>query len=85
MKADLSPNATAAQIESWLVSRMARALGCPAEDVDPDAAFADFGLDSVAALSLTGDLEKQLRRSLPSTLLYEYPTIRTLSHFLGAR
>jgi acyl carrier protein len=72
-----------ADIESWMVTKLADALKVPREEIDIDAAFTDFGLDSVAGLQLTGELETMVGRPLEATLLYEYPTIATLSRYLG--
>jgi acyl carrier protein len=75
---------TAEQIQSWLVERVAKAVGVDARQIDVDARFADHGLDSVAMLTLTGELETLLGRQLDATLLFEFPSIAKLSRHLGA-
>jgi acyl carrier protein len=53
------------------------------DKIDRDARFDRYGIDSAAAISLAEELEQRLGRPLESTLLYDYPTIRTLAAFLG--
>lgn len=72
-----------AAIRGWLVSAIAKALRVGAGEIDPTVPFDRYGLDSVAAVELTGDLETWLRRSLPPTLMYDYPTIDSLSVHLA--
>ena len=55
----------------------------PASEIDHRATFASFGLGSVQAVALAGELEAWLGRSLLPTLAYEYPTIETLSRHLA--
>ena len=43
---------------------------------------AGFGLDSAAAVGITGELEQWLGRRLSPTLVYSYPTIATLAHHI---
>lgn len=72
------------QLRGWMVARIASALQVPAAEIDVNAPFSDHGLDSVAALQLTGALEVALNRSLSATLVFDYPTIETLARHLGA-
>jgi acyl carrier protein len=73
----------AEQLQAWMVERIAAAVGLDAADIDVDAPFIDHGLDSVAALQLTGELETFLGRPLDATLVFEYPTIATLCRHLA--
>jgi len=74
---------SSAEIEAWMVARLAEGLKVAREEIDLHTPFSDFGLDSVAGLQLTGDLEGVVGRALEPTLLYEYPTIATLARHLG--
>jgi acyl carrier protein len=75
---------TAEALEAWLMEQIGQELGVPADEVDPDEAFAAFGLDSMRAVGLAGELETLLGRRLPPTLLWDFPTIRRLAAHLGA-
>jgi myxalamid-type polyketide synthase MxaB len=46
--------------------------------------FDRYGLDSLAAVTLSGDLEQYLNRSLSPTLVYEHATIEELAAFLAS-
>nr|AZF85932.1 type I polyketide synthase [Catenulispora sp.] len=53
------------------------------EAIDPDTVFVDFGISSRDALSLLSELQERLGRDLSPTLLWDYPTIRSLSTYLA--
>lgn len=62
-----------------------RALGVdPAKPVDPRTPLGDLGLDSLLAVELRNKLGKALAVALPSTLLFDYPSIETLTDYLLA-
>ena len=71
-------------IEAWLVARIASELGLAEDDIDREEVFASFGLDSLKAVALAGELETMLGRRLPPTLLWDYPSIRKLARHLHA-
>ncbi|MFP4337533.1 MAG: beta-ketoacyl synthase N-terminal-like domain-containing protein [Halothece sp.] len=73
---------TITDIQSWLVAKLAENLSCSPQDIDIHAEFASYGLDSVAMVSLSGELENWLGRRLDPTLAYSYPTIASLSNYL---
>ena len=75
---------TCDQIQEWLIRTVAAYLKVDAQEVKIDMHFDGFGLDSVDAVSISGALGDWLRRELPVTLLFEYPTIRVLSAHLAS-
>ncbi len=62
-------------------------LGHPegASAIDEDALLADLGLDSLAAVDLRNALTESTRLDLPSTLVFDFPTPRTLATELTRR
>jgi acyl carrier protein len=74
---------TAADIQAWLVSHLAAVLEIEPAQVEVTTPFDRYGLDSVAAIGLTGDLEEWLGYDLDPTLLYDYPTIESVSRHLA--
>ncbi|MFV2117035.1 acyl carrier protein [Streptomyces sp. Act-28] len=80
LNTEISP----AELESWLVERVAGYLRMDAREVDPQAPFADLGLDSVYALTLVGDIEDALGIETEPTLAWDYPTISALARGLMA-
>ncbi|MDR9402064.1 MAG: AMP-binding protein, partial [Halothece sp. Uz-M2-17] len=72
-------------IQSWLVAKLAEKLHCSPQEIDINAEFASYGLDSVAMVSLSGELENWLGERLDPTLAYNYPSIASLSKYLTQR
>lgn len=75
---------TVRELEDWLVLRIADELGCPPDAVDTQATFAQLGLDSAAAVFLSGQVEELLRVKVPQTAVFEHPTIERLAAHLAA-
>ncbi len=83
--ADHGPtSAGAAAIEAWLVSRLSGLLGLDPAEIDIRQPFASYGLDSAQSVSLAGELETWLGRTLPPTLVWDYPTIEALARHLAS-
>jgi len=60
-----------------------RTLGLPAGFIlDPRQGLRSIGLDSLMAVELRNTLQKALGRPLPSTLLFDFPTVEALSGYL---
>ncbi len=74
---------SASSIESWLVHRIANRLKTPPAQLDVNESFAHFGLDSVALLGISGELEDWMGCSVSPKLLFNYPTIAELSSHLA--
>jgi acyl carrier protein len=72
-------------LEQWLATWLAQALQLPLAEIDVTRPFADYGLDSVAAVELTEALQTVLQQPLSPTLAYEYPTIEAVAAYLGAQ
>lgn len=69
-------------IQSWLVSKLAERLKLEPDDLDIHQDFADYGLSSIEAVNLSGELENFLGCRLSPTLLWDYPTISLLAEYL---
>ena len=67
------------EIKTWITTELAKVLQNDPESIDPDQQFSSFGVDSLVAFSLTGDLSEWIGEELSATLLWEYPTINSLS------
>ncbi len=70
-------------IKSWLIDKIARLLEIDTQEIDSTKDFADYGLDSVAAINLSGELENYLGCRLSPTLLWDYSNIKDLSIYLA--
>ena len=73
---------TEGEIRDWLVSAIARTSRLPAGQIDPARTFDTFGLNSLQAVTLSGDLEEWYGQELSPTLFWDYPTIDRLVAYL---
>ena len=73
---------TAKIIEDWLVNYLVELLEVKPEDIDMETPFDRYGLDSSVAVALTGDLEDWLEVDIDPTIIYDYPTIKSLVEYL---
>jgi acyl carrier protein len=69
---------TASELKAWLVSYLAQLLGVDERQVDPAFSFELYGLDSSAAVGLSGDLGLLLGREIDVSIAYDHPTIDAL-------
>ena len=72
-------------VRGWLVRRFAGRMGMPVSAIDPRASLSLYGMDSVDAVSLAGELEAWLGRPLSPTLVYDHPSIAALARHLAPR
>jgi acyl carrier protein len=70
-------------LRQWLTQTLARRLKLDPKEIDPEVPFADFGLDSLAAIRLVGDLEEKLGKELDLVLVFEHGTVSELSAHLA--
>jgi acyl carrier protein len=70
------------EITSWLTAQVASFLDIEAADVDENTPLAEYGLDSVYALTLCGEIEDTYGIEVESTLAWDYPTVAALAGFL---
>ncbi|MDJ1640325.1 non-ribosomal peptide synthetase/type I polyketide synthase [Streptomyces pakalii] len=63
---------------------LASALRLPATEVPDDEPFLALGLDSLAAVDLVRQLERELGTALPATLFFEYRTVAELAAHLDS-
>ncbi|HEY5199158.1 MAG TPA: SDR family oxidoreductase [Solirubrobacteraceae bacterium] len=73
------PAMSAAELERWLADAVGERCGFAADEVEIDRPLVDYGLSSRDAVELAGRLEDLLERTLPSTLVWDHPTIRRLA------
>lgn len=72
-------------IQEYLTGLISANLGLPENSIDINRPLAEYGLTSRAAVAIVGQIESWLNiNELSSTLLWEYPTIASLSLYLEA-
>lgn len=67
-------------------AQVVKAIGLEAgQKIDPRQPLNELGLDSLMAVELRNMLSKslQLKRNLPATLAFDYPTINALTDFIA--
>jgi len=70
-------------IQRMVEGVLRRTLGLPSsEEIDPDKAFSDLGMDSLLAVELRNNLSTILQRRLPSTLVFDHPTPQKMVRFI---
>jgi acyl carrier protein len=72
------------RIIAWLREYIADILGLPAEKIDAEASFQQLGLDSSAAVGMTGDLAGWLGIDIDAAAAYDHPSIAALARALAA-
>ena len=73
---------TCAEVREWLTSYLAQLLGIQRSEVDPSFSFELYGLDSSAAVGISGDLSDLLGHPFETSIAYDYPTINSLVEHL---
>ena len=74
---------SAREIQSWLIVRLAAMVKVSPDEIDPREPFVGYGLGSAQGLELAAELEDWIGFRLPSTLVWDYPTIETLARQLA--
>jgi acyl carrier protein len=75
---------TTGEIQTWLVRAIAKSLRVDAREIDPQRPLVELGMDSVAAVELSGDLEDWLGKTISPTVVWDYPTISLLAAYLAS-
>ncbi|HEY6925096.1 MAG TPA: beta-ketoacyl synthase N-terminal-like domain-containing protein, partial [Steroidobacteraceae bacterium] len=66
------------ELTGWLIQQIASAAGVAPDRIDPRVPFSTYGLDSRAAVALSGDLQDWLGSPVSPTLVYDFPSISQL-------
>ncbi len=78
----MSSNSNIEKIQTWLVNQLAEQLSLDPSAISVDEPLTRYGLDSIDAVTMVGDLEDWLNEELPSTLFWDHPTIAKSAQFL---
>ena len=79
----VAPARSRRAIVQWLTERIAGPLGVSPGQIDTGRPLASFGIGSLQAVSLAGELERWLGRELSPVLIYEHPTIDAIAGYLA--
>ncbi|MBE1530658.1 acyl carrier protein [Actinomadura algeriensis] len=69
-------------LREWLRALLAEELGLPPGAIDPDTPMSAYGLDSIKAVTLLGDIEDHVGFEIDPNALWEFPTVASLADLL---
>jgi malonyl CoA-acyl carrier protein transacylase len=70
-------------IQNWLIAKIAKELQVTVDEIEIRQSFQYYGLSSLKAVSISGELQEWLGCELSPTLLYDYPNIEALAQYLA--
>ncbi|MGN9787657.1 acyl carrier protein [Nonomuraea sp. ZG12] len=71
-------------LRSWLTQRVASYLSKDPSEISPSVSLVTYGLDSVYAFAMCGDIEDHLDLHIEPTVAWDYETIDALADHLSA-
>ncbi|NND96708.1 MAG: AMP-binding protein [Pirellulaceae bacterium] len=72
-----------ASIESWMTQWLVARAGVQPDDIDLDKPFAEYGLDSMTAVELSGETEDWSGVELTPVVAWNHPTVSRMSSYIG--
>lgn len=69
-------------IQKWLLHKVAQCFKVSVDAVSIDEPIDKLGMDSMIAVQLSSDIGSWLNMEISQTLLYDYPTIKSLASYL---
>jgi acyl carrier protein len=70
-------------IEAWMLEWLVARLALDPTEVERDRPFAEYGVDSLAAVELSHELEEQFKVTLPPIVAWNYPTPAALARYIA--
>ena len=68
-----------------VIAQVAAAMGLPsAHTLDPTVGFFQFGMDSLMSVTLQRSLSESLGEVLPASVVFDYPTVESLTDYLAS-
>lgn len=77
-------NITQTHIIDLILTRLSSQTRLPKESIDIQSPLANYGVDSIHALSLCAELEERLGIEIEPTIAWDYPTIAQMAEFLAS-
>ncbi|MBJ6352985.1 MULTISPECIES: acyl carrier protein [unclassified Acinetobacter] len=75
-------NMTIEQITNFIIERLANLSQIPVDHFDVNQPLANYGVDSIHALSLCAELEEWLKIEIDPTFAWDYPTISLMASYI---
>lgn len=71
------------EIETWIAAALEQRTGTPAAEIDRDLELNAYGLDSVEAVILGGEIADWLGLDVDPAIVIEHPTVARLGRALA--
>jgi acyl carrier protein len=71
------------EIQDWLRRKLAARLRAAPQAIDVNRPLDEYGIDSMEAVALTGELETLLERRIEPTAFWDHRTVAALAAFLA--
>ncbi len=71
-----------AEVEAWMVAWLTARAGVNPSEVDLEKPFSDYGLDSITAVEMSGEIEDWSGIAVTPVIAWNHPTVARLSEFL---
>jgi acyl carrier protein len=69
-------------LRAWLTERVMEYLDNPPDEIRTDVSLAEYGMDSMYALMLCGDIEDHLQITIEPTVAWDHPSIDAMVAYL---
>ncbi len=81
---EATPTRRQMMLATFILEQAAQVLGLQPDHLREELPLSDYGLDSLMAVELRNLIGQGLsvKRTLPATLVFDYPTIDEISHYL---
>ncbi|WP_328380547.1 acyl carrier protein (plasmid) [Streptomyces sp. NBC_00440] len=80
-----APLKTTQGIQAWLRERVAGYVDMPVAEIRLDVRLVEYGMDSLAALMFSGEIEDEYGIEVPATMAWDHPTITAITELLSRR
>jgi acyl transferase domain-containing protein/acyl-CoA synthetase (AMP-forming)/AMP-acid ligase II/acyl carrier protein len=74
---------TLADSRQWLLSKLSGMFGIDASAIDIREPLTRYGIGSLQAVQLSGEMETAFGRRIAPTIVWEFPTVDGLAHYLS--
>lgn len=70
------------QAQAWLLALLSKNLKIDPKGIQPDVMLSEYGMDSMQAVMLSGEISELTGQEVPPNILYERPTVHELAAYM---